>query len=225
MIASVAALNIQHNIRGNSEVNENHPSSYIPKRSNYIDKRSQEYQSCMCRMRLLLPSSAALATTLQFDNISSISSSVLDTTTSDNGEYEVDNYFFEECSLINSPRRDNGNLERVDTGILNCAQNHKCIPDDTSSVGGRCVSVRSDDKLAAVERTLQCDKCVGTDACKGLDQSFIDTRVGCGSCIGISACEGLSGEILLEGMNMCCTLSISWFDLLWCDCAHLPLHQ
>ena len=168
----------------------------------------------LVQMRLILPSSAVLAITLQFDGISSIASSVLDATTFDKGEHEVvGNYSSEECALISSSQRNEYNIDGVDTGILNCAQNYECIPDSTSSSGGRCVSVLSDGKLATVERTLQCDKCVGTDACKGLDQSFIDTRVGCGSCIGTSACEGLSGEIWkpetcvnLDGLNPNCVI-------------------
>jgi len=157
----------------------------------------------LVQMRLILPSSAVLGITLQFDGISSIASSVLDATTFDKGEHEVvGNYSSEECALISSSQRNKYNIDGVDTGILNCAQNYECIPDSTSSSGGRCVSVLSDGKLATVERTLQCDKCVGTDACKGLDQSFIDTRVGCGSCIGTSACEGLSATSQV-GENSC----------------------
>jgi hypothetical protein len=168
-------------------------------------------------MRLSLPSSATAVFTasLQFNNnIKSLSASVFETTTLRYDQRGMENFYLsEECSFVDH-KQSNGNGES-DVGIL-CDPERVCVRDYSSSLGGRCalrlsysseqlgnvseingISGYLDAKvhLSAEERGLQtCEKCVGTDACKGLDQNFIDTKIGCGSCRGKQACEGITGK-------------------------------
>lgn len=78
----------------------------------------------------------------------------------------------------------------VDVGVLTCDEHSLCVLDDSSSHGGRCIA-------SSTSRELQtCTKCVGTNACGGLNQAFIDNYIGCGSCIGTNACSNIDGELL-----------------------------
>ena len=76
----------------------------------------------------------------------------------------------------------------VDVGVLSCGAGEVCVEDSTSTMGGRCeIHVSPDDEAAALEPQRErklCEKCVGENACYGVDQS----KIGCGSCIGVSAC-------------------------------------
>ena len=98
-----------------------------------------------------------------------------------------------ECSFSNGIQVDSS----PDTGILSCGRGETCVEDTTSAAGGRCVrqegvAVESHRHLA--EACTYSDgtsgtKCVGTNACTGLDTA----NVGCGSCIGTDACSGFYG--------------------------------
>lgn len=103
-----------------------------------------------------------------------------------------------ECYIASSTKA----LEKdtdSDTGILSlCAKDEVCFKDDTSNLGGRCGVLR-DEEVARERRLVECvmsdgsagTKCVGTDACYGIDP---DT-VGCNSCVGEYACKNAAGPI------------------------------
>ena len=61
-----------------------------------------------------------------------------------------------------------------DVGVLFCGTGEMCVEDSTSQFGGRCVAF---EETVAVQRELQCTKCLGVDACPvGVNQ----TNIGCG---------------------------------------------
>ena len=82
----------------------------------------------------------------------------------------------------------------ADAGILGCTDpEFVCVEDEISSLGGRCAPIKM------VHRDLQdtpaCStKCEGVDACKGLDQNFIDNYIGDKSCCGTNACAYITGK-------------------------------
>jgi len=151
-------------------------------------------------MHLILPSASttAVLTVSLHVIIDSIAASILDPKSQE--EYGVENNFsMQECTYVGSTHE--YVQGEADVGIL-CNSNQFCIPDSSSSLGGRCASRfernsnhGKSDQLHVEERGLEtCIKCVGTKACEGLPQAFIDAKIGCGSCIGTSACHGLSSE-------------------------------
>lgn len=116
----------------------------------------------------------------------------------------------------------------MDSGILNCENGLMCVEDETSSLGGRCVSLDNElvtnyndyDEFVSAEMHRQlaicnaadcstsCDylngtsggqKCVGTRACYGIDP----TNVGCGSCNGGWACSSVAQRSLTVGEKSC----------------------
>ena len=82
----------------------------------------------------------------------------------------------------------------ADAGILRCTEpGYICVQDKLSYLGGRCTPFKM------IHRDLQdtpaCSfKCEGTDACKGLDQTFIDNYISDKSCCGTKACAYITGE-------------------------------
>ena len=88
----------------------------------------------------------------------------------------------EECSFASSGLRRN----EADTGILGCAEDLVCVEDDSSSLGGLCISAVDTDHRDLETCTT---KCTGLQACKGLSQEFIDSNIGEGSCCGNYACS------------------------------------
>ena len=98
-----------------------------------------------------------------------------------------------ECTLANtadvhSPDADLGDLSSCNVGEV-------CVKDSTSKIGGRCeLVVSANNEAAAAEpRRELCEKCTGTSACKGVDQS----KIGCGSCQGYQACSGLASGVTI----------------------------
>jgi hypothetical protein len=119
-----------------------------------------------------------------------------------------------ECSFVASPETPEKDAE-MDVGILinPCAEYEKCVKDETSSLGGRCVMFGAEEGFTKVHRDLSgaCSgtpfpndcipctmqngtagkKCDWDQACNGVDT----TKVSCGSCNGPSACENAAGTI------------------------------
>ena len=88
----------------------------------------------------------------------------------------------------------------ADVGVLSCGVGEVCVEDSTSTLGGRCEVLVNDgaaDLEPQREREL-CEKCVGSSACQGVDQS----KIGCGSCMGTSACGWLASDVTI-GANSC----------------------
>ena len=104
-----------------------------------------------------------------------------------------------ECAFVDSVGvRKSG----ADVGLLSCGAGKVCVEDSTSTMGGRCeVLVSADDAAAALEPQRErelCEKCVGSGACIGVDQSTI----GCGACMGFDACRRLAFGVTI-GDNSC----------------------
>jgi len=101
----------------------------------------------------------------------------------------------------------------ADVGILKCDMSSVCLPDTTSSRGGRCTQSSSTTRarvLRPESKTIlesptnnTCSKCVGTEACAGLSAEFIDNNIGCGSCIEAFSCRNLNETGSKIGVGSC----------------------
>ena len=95
----------------------------------------------------------------------------------------------------------------ADIGVLGCGYGKVCVEDNTSSAGGRCIKLKYATDFAESRRQLATgcqylngtygSKCVGLDACYGVDE----TKIGCGSCIGKYACDSMSGDVTIEELS------------------------
>lgn len=101
----------------------------------------------------------------------------------------------------------------ADVGILKCDLSSVCLPDTTSSRGGRCIQsssmararvLRLESKTSSESSTTdRCLKCVGTEACAGLTAEFVDNNIGCGSCIEAFSCKNLNEIGSKIGVGSC----------------------
>ena len=67
------------------------------------------------------------------------------------------------------------------------------------------------------EYVVNCEKCTGTSACKGVDQS----KIGCGSCQGYQACSGLASGVTI-GEQSClgdwtCNVAKGEMNIVWLE--------
>ena len=103
-----------------------------------------------------------------------------------------------ECTLANTA---DVHSPDADLGVLSsCNVGEVCVKDSTSKIGGRCeLVVSANNEAAAAEpRRELCEKCTGSFACQGVDQS----KIGCGSCKGDYACYKLHSSVTI-GVGSC----------------------
>jgi hypothetical protein len=116
-----------------------------------------------------------------------------------------------ECSDLPASSSDAADatiVGRADMGVLTCDVYSTCVPDESSSQGGRCIALSTSWDLET-----SCTKCNGTKACLGLDQAFRDNYIGCNSCNGPRACIGIDRKSFLVTVAFCITTHVSAFDL------------
>ena len=100
----------------------------------------------------------------------------------------------EECAFVASSKLRGYD---ADTGILGCTDPDAiCVEDKLSSLGGRCTSSALVKRgLQNTNTTLCVAKCTGTNACRGLSQTFIDNNIGDNSCCGELSCADITGKL------------------------------